>query len=478
MPSARVVSNALMTHSLASRTEIGGLSASSNPIRFASSITSSGGTTRFANPRLSASQASTNFPVSTSSIALNFPSVRVSRWVPPAPGIRPTLISGWPKRAVSDATMMSHCIASSQPPPSANPLTAAMSGFEIALIRSHSATRLLVSIEIGVWTENSLRSAPAANTFGPPVRTIARMLSSRSSSSSAATSSSISGPLRALSCFGRLSVMTPTGPSRSTRMYSNAIRTSWSLQRFERRHPIRLDAREDAIQAARPISVSLHRHLARFDSPSQVEPAGQQAHVLVGAQASGHVRPVQRSSLYRDLSALRGDRDWPHPISHLEHVPPRRSSGGLAAGDQRRELDRPGGELLGPRRGNRRARVVSGARVPVVIDALEEAYEGRLPQRHLREPEIDRLLQVLGRRLVDRRHYAVRGLLERVRQLVGRQGFKGLPQLVGRGRLTTRYAAYQSGKPDRLPDHMARQVAYRPLLAAGRTAPCLLGERA
>ena len=35
------------------------------------------------------------------------------------PGMTPRLISGWPNFAVSAAMMMSHIIASSQPPPSA-----------------------------------------------------------------------------------------------------------------------------------------------------------------------------------------------------------------------------------------------------------------------------------------------------------------------------------------------------------------------
>ena len=41
------------------------------------------------------------------------------------------MISGWPNSAVSDATIMSHASASSQPPPSAYPVTAATTGFGI-----------------------------------------------------------------------------------------------------------------------------------------------------------------------------------------------------------------------------------------------------------------------------------------------------------------------------------------------------------
>jgi hypothetical protein len=40
----------------------------------------------------------------------------------------PSLISGWPNLAFSAARMISHIIASSQPPPKAKPATAAIAG--------------------------------------------------------------------------------------------------------------------------------------------------------------------------------------------------------------------------------------------------------------------------------------------------------------------------------------------------------------
>jgi hypothetical protein len=40
----------------------------------------------------------------------------------------PSLTSGWPNRAFSEATLKWHAMASSHPPPSAKPLTAAMTG--------------------------------------------------------------------------------------------------------------------------------------------------------------------------------------------------------------------------------------------------------------------------------------------------------------------------------------------------------------
>ena len=54
------------------------------------------------------------------------PTARVSRCVPPAPGMTPIRISGWPNWASSPATMRSHVMASSQPPPRAKPRTAAI----------------------------------------------------------------------------------------------------------------------------------------------------------------------------------------------------------------------------------------------------------------------------------------------------------------------------------------------------------------
>ena len=75
-------------------------------------------------------------PVSTRSIALALPTARVRRWVPPAPGMVPMVISGWPNLAVSAAMIMSHIMAISQPPPRAKPATAAMVGLRHCASRS------------------------------------------------------------------------------------------------------------------------------------------------------------------------------------------------------------------------------------------------------------------------------------------------------------------------------------------------------
>ena len=70
-------------------------------------------------------------PVKINSFARAGPTNRARRWVPPAPGMTPSLISGWPKVASSAAIRISAHRASSQPPPRAYPLTAATTGFGI-----------------------------------------------------------------------------------------------------------------------------------------------------------------------------------------------------------------------------------------------------------------------------------------------------------------------------------------------------------
>ena len=47
------------------------------------------------------------------------------------PGVTPSLISGWPNLALSAAMMKSAIIATSQPPPSAKPATAAIHGLRV-----------------------------------------------------------------------------------------------------------------------------------------------------------------------------------------------------------------------------------------------------------------------------------------------------------------------------------------------------------
>src|SRR5579885_3269219 len=96
----------------------------------------SAGTTRETRPLRSASAAAIMRPVSTMSMAFALPTKRVRRCVPPEPGMTPSVISGWPNLAVSAAMTVSHIMATSQPPPSAKPATAATIGLRQVLIRS------------------------------------------------------------------------------------------------------------------------------------------------------------------------------------------------------------------------------------------------------------------------------------------------------------------------------------------------------
>ena len=104
----RSVSSAASTACLASRTAIGGRSATRRASSSARSSHSRLPRTSFTTPSRAASSASKRRPVSTSSIARCLPTTRASRCVPPPPGMIPRVISGWPKTAVSEATIMSH----------------------------------------------------------------------------------------------------------------------------------------------------------------------------------------------------------------------------------------------------------------------------------------------------------------------------------------------------------------------------------
>ena len=186
------MSNDVRTASLARRTARGGEEAISAAQARASARSDSAGTTLLTSPHLRASSAVIILPVRTISIAFAFPTARVRRCVPPAPGITPIVISGWPNRAVSEAMIMSHAMASSHPPPRANPPTAAMTGFETFLILSHRANWSRASISVAVASAISRMSAPAANALSFPVMIMHFTASSPSDSSSAATRSVMS----------------------------------------------------------------------------------------------------------------------------------------------------------------------------------------------------------------------------------------------------------------------------------------------
>ena len=107
-------------------------------------------------------------------MALNLPTARTRRWVPPMPGMMPMRISGWAKLACSPAMMMSQCIASSLPPPKAKPHTAAIIGFGQRSSGAHTRSVWRCMISIGLASTMLLMSPPAANTLAPPLRMMTR----------------------------------------------------------------------------------------------------------------------------------------------------------------------------------------------------------------------------------------------------------------------------------------------------------------
>ena len=148
-----------------------------------------------------------------SSIARAFPIARVRRWVPPAPGMTPSRISGWPKLASSAATIMSQAIASSQPPPSAKPRTAAMSGSPMARdalprpSNRHRSRQRRRRLRFELTDIGPGRERPIARA-GDDDRPAGRVGIERFRAPSA--SSSRSAKLRALSASGRWRVTSAT----------------------------------------------------------------------------------------------------------------------------------------------------------------------------------------------------------------------------------------------------------------------------
>ena len=123
----------------------------------------------------------------------------------------PSRISGWPTRAFSLAMRRSQLIASSSPPPSAKPFTAAITGRGIAATPSKAARNERSMCFAAAWSPNSLMSAPAANAFSPPSTTTAFTASSLAKLS-AAPAISASNAWESAFIGGRLrrSVATPS----------------------------------------------------------------------------------------------------------------------------------------------------------------------------------------------------------------------------------------------------------------------------
>jgi hypothetical protein len=205
---------------LAVRTAIGRVGGDLLRQRHGAPSRSAGGTTYSTRPIASASCASTVRPVRIISIARGMPMRRDRRWVPPLPGIRPRLTSPNEKVAVSAANTMSHSRASSTPPPTARPFTAATIGLSKAAMPSDDAARMRLTSAIG-WSassfENSRRSMPAEKALSPlPVSTAAPTSGSACSASRAWRNSARICRLMAFMASGRFSARTATRPWRVT----------------------------------------------------------------------------------------------------------------------------------------------------------------------------------------------------------------------------------------------------------------------
>ena len=180
--------------SFVSWTESGEHSRISAAHRSAAGIRSASGTTSLTSPIRCASSAPKMRPVSSRPSASLNGSCRASRWTPPAPANRPTRGSGSPNRAWSAAMMMSHASASSRPPPTATPLTAAIIGFgqwKSRVMRPNGGRASpWTSPPLAVRCAVTLRSLPAENARSPdPVR-IATQESGSSRKSSQISASS------------------------------------------------------------------------------------------------------------------------------------------------------------------------------------------------------------------------------------------------------------------------------------------------
>ncbi len=128
----------------------------------------------------------------------------------------PSFTSGVPRRALSEAMRTWQAMASSQPPPSAKPLTAAITGLPRSSMRSSTFwPRIERSLpSTGDCVASSAMSAPATKAFSPaPVRITPRMAASAPMAVNAASSSSTVRSFSAFSLSGRLMVTIAT-PSR------------------------------------------------------------------------------------------------------------------------------------------------------------------------------------------------------------------------------------------------------------------------
>ena len=129
----------------------------------------------------------------------------------------PSPTSGCPNIAFSEQIRISQLIAISHPPPSAKPLTAAITGIGNFSSFRNTSFPFFPKASPSAFVREliSAMSAPATKDFSPaPVRIKAR-ISSRSTASRTSSSSPSTALFKALSAFGREIVIRPICPSAS-----------------------------------------------------------------------------------------------------------------------------------------------------------------------------------------------------------------------------------------------------------------------
>ena len=173
--------------------------------------------TSVTRPHASAVWASTKSPVRLIRRARSTPMRAGSLMVMPPPGMTPTRPWVSANEARSDAMRKSQPRASSRPPVTAGPLMAPTIG--VAWPGSMPSRRTSPSQRLARVSASSVprlrRSNPALNAGSAPVRTMAWIAGSWSSTSTASPRSTTSSAERALRFSGRFRVMTATGPRTS-----------------------------------------------------------------------------------------------------------------------------------------------------------------------------------------------------------------------------------------------------------------------
>src|SRR5262249_32332852 len=172
---------------------------------------------RLARPIWRASAAPTGRPVRIRSRARESPMRRGSRTVPPSMSGTPHLRQKTPKVASSSTTRRSHQSASSRPPATAYPETAAITGLSRSRRVGPIAPSPSGATRFGSPAAMALRSAPEQNVPPAPQRTAPRASGSASKARKGPARASAAARSTALRTSGRSRTTVVTGPCFSTR---------------------------------------------------------------------------------------------------------------------------------------------------------------------------------------------------------------------------------------------------------------------